>query len=70
MSSFRRGRFRWRTRLRQHLPQVLIDLGVASKGETDCGAHEWYRATDEAEHCYHCSVGHRPYGPENFRSAR
>jgi hypothetical protein len=49
---------------------VLIDLGIADKGVTDCGAHEWYRATDEVEHCYHCSVGKRPYDAEHFRAAQ
>jgi hypothetical protein len=46
---------------------VLVDLGIARKDASDCGAHEWYRANDEAEHCYHCSVGHRPYDTEHFR---
>jgi len=45
---------------------VLVDLGIAGKGTRDCGAHEWYRATDEIERCYHCSVGHRPYDAEHF----
>ena len=69
MFNSRRGRFRWRTRLRRNLPQVLIDLGIADKGARDCGAHEWYHANDEVEHCYHCSVGKRPYDAEHFRAA-
>ncbi|BEL06471.1 hypothetical protein Q0Z83_046620 [Actinoplanes sichuanensis] len=60
MFNSRRGRFRWRTRIRRHLPWALINRGVADKGATDCGNHEWYRATEQVEHCYHCSVGHRP----------
>lgn len=51
--------FRWRTRLRRHLPWFLIDLGVASKGD-DCerhgGAHQWYNADDVSSRCYHCLV--------------
>jgi hypothetical protein len=51
--------FRWRTRLRRHLPWFLIDLGLADKGD-DCeahgGAHEWYNADDVMSACYHCKI--------------
>jgi hypothetical protein len=54
------GRFRWRTSLRTRLPWFLTDLGVARKGLSDCGDHEFYRSSDELERCYHCVVGERP----------
>lgn len=51
--------FRWRTRIRRHLPWFLIDLGLADKGD-DCeargGDHEWYKADDSISACYHCKV--------------
>ncbi len=53
------GRFRLRTRLRRRLPAFLVDLGVAAKGTTDCGNHDWYKAADEEDHCYRCVVGVR-----------
>jgi hypothetical protein len=56
-------RFRWRTAMRRRLPWFLIDLGVADKGKTDCGRHEWYRHDTDTEHCYHCVVGIRPILP-------
>ena len=55
-----RGRFRLRTRLRRHLPQRLVDRGVAGKGTTDCGAHEWYNHDGQVARCYHCEVGTAP----------
>ena len=49
--------FRWRTRLRRHLPWFLIDLGLADKGD-DCeahgGVHEWYNRDDVVSACHHC----------------
>jgi hypothetical protein len=66
MLGARRGRFRWRTRLRRNLPWCLVRRGVAGKGATDCGAHEWYKADDRVERCYHCAVGERPYDPAHF----
>src|SRR3954449_12435865 len=56
MSNLGRGRYRWRTRLRRHLPWFLIDRGVAAKYTADCGDHEWYNADGVVEHCYHCMV--------------
>lgn len=51
--------FRWRTRIRRHLPWFLIDLGLAAKGD-DCeahgGHHEWYNAGDSVSACYHCKI--------------
>lgn len=61
-----RGRYRWRTRIRRHLPWVLVDRGWFDKGSHDCGGHEWYHADDGVERCYHCVVGVRPYSPERF----
>jgi hypothetical protein len=50
-------RYRWRTRLRTHLPFALLNL--APKGKKDCGAHEWYRSEEDLHLCYHCTAGHR-----------
>lgn len=51
--------YRWRTRLRRHLPWFLIDLGLAAKGP-DCeaagGEHDWYNADNVHSACYHCAV--------------
>ncbi len=62
-----RGRYRWRTRIRGHLPWLLIDRGWFARGSADCGDHEWYNADGAMEHCYHCSVGVRPYSEDHFR---
>ena len=62
-----RGRFRWRTRIRRSLPWFLVNRGLAGKGKTDCGDHEWYNADGVVERCYHCTVGERPYDPAHFR---
>jgi hypothetical protein len=51
------GRYRWRTRLRGLMPSPLHML--VRKGKDDCGNHEWYKATLDVDHCYHCSVGVR-----------
>jgi hypothetical protein len=51
--------FRWRTRLRRHLPWFLIDLGLADKGdncEAHGGVHEWYNPDDVVSACYHCRI--------------
>jgi len=61
-----RGRFRWRTKIRRSLPWFLVDRGIASKGTTDCGDHDWYNADGVVEHCYHCTVGLRPYDPAHL----
>jgi len=59
MEAKQRSPYRWRTETRRHLPWLLIDLGVASKG-VDCeqagGAHEWYNIDDLSSGCYHCVV--------------
>lgn len=61
-----RPRFRWRTHIRALLPWFLLDRGVAAKSARDCGAHEFYNHDGVVEHCYHCSVGERPYDPAHF----
>lgn len=66
MAHFVRGRYRWRTWLRRRLPWVLIDRGVAGKGEGDCGRHEWYNSDGVVEHCYHCTAGQRPFDAAHF----
>jgi hypothetical protein len=66
MSNPRHGLYRCRTWLRRRLPWVLVDWGVAGKGTTDCGNHEWYNADGVVEHCYHCTVGRRPYDSAHF----
>jgi hypothetical protein len=35
------------------------------KGSGDCGNHEWYKADDSRDECYHCEVGTR--SPSEFR---
>ncbi|HJS30806.1 MAG TPA: hypothetical protein VJ924_02345 [Alphaproteobacteria bacterium] len=39
------------------MPMVLIDLGIASKGD-DCekagGWHRWYNVDGQSSACYHC----------------
>ena len=58
------GRFRARTWLRMLLPWPVADL--IPKGSTDCGNHDWYNNDGIIEHCYHCSVGSRPYDETHF----
>ena len=55
----KRPRYRWRTWLREHLPWRLARLFPA--GSRDCGDHEWFRADEETDWCYHCEVGERPH---------
>ncbi|MFG2825000.1 hypothetical protein ACGFX4_36920 [Kitasatospora sp. NPDC048365] len=57
----RTGRYRWRTRLRRHLPWFLIEWGLAGKGSQDCGAHEWYNHDGLVAHCYHCAPGQQAW---------
>jgi hypothetical protein len=59
----RKGRYRWRTRLRGRLPWFIVDLGVTAKGRRDCGDHEWYNHDGRVERCYHCRVGERSRKP-------
>lgn len=47
------GRYRWRTRARIHLPWWMLNLGAARKGTRDCGNHEWCKATEDTDLCYH-----------------
>jgi hypothetical protein len=57
----RKGRYRWRTRLRRGLPWFLVDRGIAGKGTDGCGAHEWYNHDGVIARCYHCEVGERSW---------
>jgi len=43
------------------MPWFLVKLGLAAKPERDCGDHDWYKATQAEEHCYHCTVGRRSH---------
>jgi hypothetical protein len=56
------AKYRLRTRIRQLLPFAL--MGLAPKGNKDCGDHDWYRSTDETYLCYHCVVGVRHDRPD------
>jgi hypothetical protein len=55
MTSVPRGRYRFRTWLRGHLPERVATR--VPKGEQDCGAHEWHRSDETTWRCYHCDVG-------------
>jgi hypothetical protein len=57
----RTGRYRWRTRIRRHLPWFLLKCGFAAKGRRDCGAHDWYNQGHGTARCYHCEVGEQPW---------
>jgi hypothetical protein len=35
---------------------------LVGKGQRDCGDHDWYKATDAEDHCYHCVAVRRPSG--------
>ena len=59
IESAKRPRYRWRTRTRRLLSKSVVRLGVARKGTHDCGQHEWYKATDDVDYCYHCVIGIR-----------
>jgi hypothetical protein len=58
-SPFSREPYRRRTWLRQRLPFLAIDLGLAGKG-ADCeaagGRHEWYNPDGQSAACYHCQA--------------
>lgn len=53
------ARYRLRTELRGSLPWALARM--VPKGRRDCGAHEWHRADEHTDRCYHCSVAERPH---------
>ena len=59
MPQYSGGPYRLKTWLRSHIPWLLINLGIASKGR-DCeqagGSHEWYNMDDKLSACYHCEV--------------
>lgn len=50
-----RGKYRLRTAIREHAPERLAAL--IPKGSKDCGNHEWYKASEQTWHCYHCTPG-------------
>lgn len=65
MTAVREGKYRFRTRLRGHLPRGMV--WIAPKGRRDCGDHEWYLAAERTWRCYHCrpAVTHEsPFSPE------
>lgn len=37
----------------------MLNRGAARKAQRDCGNHEWYKATETTDRCYHCEVGVR-----------
>jgi hypothetical protein len=49
-------RSRWRTWARAHTPDLLYDRGLVVPKARDCGDHEWYTSSAEADGCYHCQV--------------
>ncbi len=51
----RRGKYRYRTALRENLPERIAAL--IPKGPHNCGDHEWYSAEPQTWRCYHCVVG-------------
>jgi hypothetical protein len=55
MTSMPRGRYRFRTWLRGHLPEWIATR--FPRGKQDCGAHEWHRSDPATWRCYHCDVG-------------
>ncbi len=48
------GKYRWRTRLRTHLPFALLWLSPPGRG--DCGNHEWHNVDYVIDRCYHCQA--------------
>ncbi len=61
----RSGRYRYRTALREALPNFLAAL--TPKGRHDCGDHEWYKAEEQTWRCYHCEPGVMHTVPWNER---
>jgi len=55
------GRYRIRTWLRGLAPRPVA--AMIPKGRHDCGRHEWYRASEITDRCYHCVVGEREHVP-------
>jgi hypothetical protein len=51
--------YRFRTWVRQYLPQAALNAGIAQKAancETVGAAHWWYNKDDVSSGCYHCEV--------------
>ncbi len=54
------SRYRARTWLRESVP---FFGRLVPPGNRDCGDHEWYRADEATDRCWHCRVGVRPHRP-------
>jgi hypothetical protein len=66
-----RGRYRYRTILREHAPAPIA--ARISKGQKDCGDHEWYLDEPHTWRCYHCDVGithELPWDEQEFLARR
>lgn len=50
-----------RTWLREHLPELFSKF--FPPGSRDCREHEWFRADEQTDRCWHCVVGVRPHRP-------
>jgi hypothetical protein len=55
----RRRRYRFRTWARRYAPGPLPRL--FPPGSKDCGEHEWFRADEHTDLCWHCTVGEREH---------
>jgi len=55
----RRPRYRFRTWARRHGPGPFWRL--FPPGTKDCGQHEWFRADEDTDYCYHCQIGEREH---------
>ena len=56
----RRPRYRLRTWMRERVPLLTP---VFPPGDEDCGEHEWFRADEQTDRCWHCTVGVREHRP-------
>ena len=52
--------YRTRTWLRENVPVIGRSF---PPGRKDCGDHEWFRADEHTDRCWHCTVGERPHRP-------
>lgn len=56
----RRPRYRLRTWVRGRLPLLAA---LFPPGSRDCGEHEWFRADERTDRCWHCTAGVRDHRP-------